>query len=151
MDLKILIAFAIFAFAASALGGSKNSRQESSLSDLCAADACSNEFTSTFPKAVAGDADAQNRVGEMLLFAEGVPQNFDAARQWFLKSSANGHAVAPNHLGRIYLNGEGVTKNDREACKWYKLSAERGDVAGRQNVAMCETGLGLAKDSEKAK
>jgi drug/metabolite transporter (DMT)-like permease len=95
------------------------------------------EFPSLLVRAEKGDAESQNKVGEMLLFGEGVKQDFPDAMKWFLKSSEQGNAVAPNHIGRLYLNGEGVIRNAQEACKWYRLSAERGDSAGKQNADSC--------------
>ena len=98
-----------------------------------------DSYSSLLTQADQGDQIAQNRVGEMLLFGQGVKQDFQAALQWFLKSSSQGNAVAANHLGRLYLNGEGVARNVPEACKWYKFSAEHGDSAGLKNSEWCKS------------
>jgi len=95
------------------------------------------EFPTLLAKAQNGDAESQNRVGEMLLFGQGVEQNPVEAMKWFLKASEQGIGVAANHIGRLYLNGEGVKKNEAEACKWYKLAAERGDPGGIHNAKTC--------------
>ena len=100
------------------------------------------EFPDLLARAEKGDANVQNKVGEMLLFGDGVKQDFSAAMVWFQRSAAKGNAAAPNHIGRLYLNGEGVEKNVQEACKWYALAAERGDVTGgKENAQMCATKL----------
>jgi len=98
-----------------------------------------------------GNADAQNRVGEMYHFAEGVKQDYQEAKKWYLKAVANCHPVAPNHLGRIYLHGEGVKYNPQEAMKWYLMSAERNDPAGQWNTAKgYYLGQGVQRDLKKA-
>ena len=111
--------------------------QPPGLSQVCAAGKCSDTFKAMMGKAEGGDADAENRVGEMLHFGQGAPRDFDAARQWYLRASDHGHPVAPNHLGRLYLNGEGVKKDVREACRWYAISGQRGDPSGRENARWC--------------
>lgn len=97
------------------------------------------EFPDLLTQAEKGDPEIQNKVGEMLLFGQGVQQDVSAAKDWFIKSSANGNAPAANHLGRIYRNGEGVDRNEVEACKWYHLAADRGDTSGaKENVKICD-------------
>lgn len=107
--------------------------------DYCGKSTCSTQFLTELKKAESGNPNAQNHVGEILHFGKkGVPQNYLAAKYWYMKATDNGHKVAPNHLGRLYLNGEGVTKDEKEACKWYKVSADRGDKAGKANLAACK-------------
>lgn len=117
---------------------------------VCQKKKCSAEFVDALHKAEAGDANAQNRVGEMLHFGEGVQQDYLAAKDWYLKAAEGGHAVAPNHLGRLFLNGEGVVKDSAEACRWYKISAERGDIAGEHNFATCKHDGTKAKPGKHA-
>lgn len=98
-----------------------------------------------------GDPDAQNRVGEMYHFAEGVAQNFQEAMKWYLRASENCHPVAPNHIGRLYLNGEGVKKDPNQAAKWYLIAAERGDPFGQWNTAFAYYhGNGVKRDLKRA-
>jgi hypothetical protein len=49
-----------------------------SVDSVCSAHDCSEEFTQAYSKAVAGDADPQNRVGEMLLFGKDVAVDYHA-------------------------------------------------------------------------
>lgn len=126
--------FAVFAlFALAAIAGPPG------VAELCSKGGCSDNFKSVLAAAEKGDAEEQNRAGEMLHFGEGAPKAPQAALQWYLRASSQGHAVAANHIGRMYLNGEGVQKDEREACRWYALSAARGDEAGRKNAAWCKT------------
>src|SRR4029077_11408718 len=61
--------------------------------------------------AAAGDADAQNNLGEMYLNGAGVDKDYAQALSWFQKSAAAGNATAENTLGWMYLNGAGVDKD----------------------------------------
>ncbi|MEM7121802.1 MAG: tetratricopeptide repeat protein [Pseudomonadota bacterium] len=78
------------------------------------------------PLAEAGDADAQNALGDMYLYGRGVPRDAEAAIGWYEQAAAQGHADAQNHLGVIYANGFGVDVDRVTAFMWWKLAAERG-------------------------
>ncbi len=78
------------------------------------------------PLAEAGDADAQNALGDMHLYGRGVPRDAAAAIGWYEQAAAQGHAGAQNHLGVIYANGFGVEADRVSAYMWWKLAAARG-------------------------
>jgi beta-lactamase regulating signal transducer with metallopeptidase domain len=113
------------------------SKQKVNEAKYCSNSSCSEEFKKELAMAVMGDAEAQNKVGEMLHFSRGVKQNFAEALRWYLKAVEKKHGQASNHIGRIYLNGEGVPKNAVEACGWYIKSGEWGHVWGMMNAASC--------------
>lgn len=110
-----------------------------------------SEFISTLSNAKNGDRDAQNKIGEMYQFGEGVPVDYLGALDWYKKASEQGHSVAPNHIAALYLNGEGVKRDLQEACKWLLLSAERGYAVAQYNVAHCYQEVKGMEDPEKAK
>jgi len=64
-----------------------------------------NEFGKALPLytrlANAGNADAQFRLGEMVWFGDGTPQDLEAARRWFEKSAAGGNADAREALAAL--------------------------------------------------
>ena len=78
------------------------------------------------PLAEAGDADAQNALGDIYLYGRGVPRDAAAAIGWYEQAAAQGHADAQNHLGVIYANGFGVEVDRVTAFMWWKLAAARG-------------------------
>jgi TPR repeat protein len=89
------------------------------------------------PLAKLNNAEAQNLLGELYHFGgEGVPVDYQKAREWYLKAVKGGNGVAANHLGRLYLNGEGVQKDEKEAEAWYKKGMELGDEAAKHNYEM---------------
>ena len=79
------------------------------------------------PLAEAGDADAQNALGDMYLYGRGVPRDPTVAIDWYERAAAQGHAGAQNHLGVIHANGYGVAVDRVTAFMWWKLAAERGN------------------------
>ena len=82
-----------------------------------------------------GTAEAQIRLGRMLLSGEGLPLDHRAAFACFLAAAAAGSAEAQNLLGRCHDNGWG-TRPDREAAKrCYRTAAEAGDYRGAHNHA----------------
>jgi TPR repeat protein len=82
-----------------------------------------------------GTADAQIRLGRMLLAGEGLPLDHRAAFACFISAAAGGNPEAQNLLGRCHENGWG-TKPDREAARrCYRTAAEGGDYRGAHNHA----------------
>lgn len=84
------------------------------------------EFDTLLPKAESGDAVAQNRVGEMYEFGQGVERNGDTAFQWYSRAAEQGNVTAWHNLGRAYNFGTGVAQDYAKAEEWYIKAAERG-------------------------
>lgn len=84
------------------------------------------ELQTVIPAAESGDAEAQNRLGEMAEFGYGMDRDPNLALQWFLKAADQGLAAAQHNLGRAYNFGTGVEQDFTEAERWYRLAAERG-------------------------
>ena len=79
------------------------------------------------PLAEAGDTNAQNGLGVMYNYGEGVPQDYKEAVKWYTLAAEQGEADAQFNLGLMYKNGNGVPQNYKETVKWYTLAAEQGD------------------------
>lgn len=84
------------------------------------------EFDSTLPQAESGNAAAQNRIGEMLEFGQGVDRDADAAFSWYQKAADQGNVTAWHNLGRAYNFGTGVPQDYIKAEEWYLKAAEQG-------------------------
>ena len=82
------------------------------------------------PKAEAGDAEAQFRLGQMYALGHGFKQNFNSAIEWYEKAAAQGNAKARIALGVLYFHGTGVEKNKDKAREWFeKAAAQNNPVA----------------------
>jgi TPR repeat protein len=73
-----------------------------------------------------GHTEAQNSLGSLYQFGEGVPQDYAQARSWYEKAEASGHATAICNLGYLYATGLGVSTNLDQAKKLFIRSAEKG-------------------------
>ncbi|KDE40552.1 MAG: tetratricopeptide repeat protein [Nitrincola lacisaponensis] len=84
------------------------------------------EYARLLPLAEAGNAEAQNRLGEMLEFGQGVERDKNAAFDWYQLAADQGEVSAWHNLGRSYNFGTGVEQDYAVAEQWYRQAAERG-------------------------
>ncbi len=73
-----------------------------------------------------GDAEAQFALAVRYEHAEGVPRDYDRARELYCSAVAQGHVDAAVKLAWIYLNGRGVTRDDAIGAAWLRFAAGRG-------------------------
>ena len=80
-----------------------------------------------------GDAEAQNNLGVMYDYGEGVPKDFAEAVKWYRKAAVQGDVEAQTNLGFMYLTGYGVPKDYVQAYMWSYLAAARDNKMARKN------------------
>jgi hypothetical protein len=76
-------------------------------------------------KAKAGDASAQEKLGQTYYYGRGVKIDLKEAAKWYRKSAEQGDPSGQNSLGMMYLQGEGVDKDITEGLKWLHKSADQ--------------------------
>src|ERR1700689_2324376 len=76
--------------------------------------------------AACGIAEAQLRLGRMLLEGEGMAPDRKAAFACFLAAAESGHAEAHNMLGRCHELGWGTAIDRPAAAARYRIAAEAG-------------------------
>ncbi|MDO6562714.1 tetratricopeptide repeat protein [Amphritea sp. 1_MG-2023] len=86
------------------------------------------ELKSVQPAAENGDANAQNRLGEMYEFGYGVTRDAAQAIQWYQLAADQGFVAAQHNLGRAYNFGTGIQQDFALAEKWYLKAAEQGHM-----------------------
>jgi len=79
----------------------------------------------TLAYAQAGDARRQYEMGKMCYYGDGMPQDYEAAVEWWQKAAEQGNYEAQLALVSAYRTGTGVEKNQRLANYWL-------EHAGRQ-------------------
>lgn len=84
------------------------------------------EYNQRLPIAEAGNGEAQNRIGEMLEFGQGIDRDKQAAFSWYQLAADQGEVSAWHNLGRSYNFGTGVSQDFKMAEDWYRQAAERG-------------------------
>jgi uncharacterized protein len=96
-------------------------------------------------------AEAQVRLGRMLLAGEGVDENRPAAFAWFARAADAGDAQAQNMLGRCCEHGWGVPRSAELAAVWYARAAETGDAWAQYNLGhLYLDGNGVPRDAATA-
>jgi TPR repeat protein len=96
-------------------------------------------------------AEAQVRLGRMLLAGEGVEENKPAAFAWFARAADAGNSEAQNMLGRCCEHGWGVPCSVELAAVWYTRAAEAGDAWAQYNLGhLYLDGIGVTRDAATA-
>lgn len=82
-------------------------------------------------KALAGDAKAQNQIGDAYYMGNGVAKDHKKAFEWYSKAYQQGHLDATDSLALMYGNGQYVQYNILQAEKLYKTAASQGHAASQ--------------------
>jgi len=101
--------------------------------------------------ATAGSAAAQDNLGRMYEFGQGVGQDYAKALALFQAAAQQGVSQAWVDLGVMYALGRGVQKDDAHATDCYRKAAELGNQFGQHNLAnQYKIGVGVAQDYDQA-
>jgi len=101
--------------------------------------------------AACGIAEAQVRLGRMLLEGQGVARDERAAFACFLCAAASGDREAKNMLGRCYENGWGTARDVTRAAEYFRAAAEAGLDWGQYNLGhLLLDGTGVERDPDEA-
>jgi TPR repeat protein len=104
------------------------------------------------PLAQQGNAVAQNHLGIMYYYGEGVQQDYTKAFEWQMKAAEQGNAAGMLDVGAAYSNGQGVAENDQVGHQWYLKAANKGNSQAQYNVGLnYKDGVGTPADVNEAK
>lgn len=73
-----------------------------------------------------GEADAQNKLGELYYAGDEIDQDLDQAAYWFKEAAKQKHATAMYNLGLCFINGEGVERNETTGMGFIRQAAKLG-------------------------
>lgn len=82
-------------------------------------------------QAIAGDAKAQNQIGDAYYMGNGVAKDYKKAFEWYSKSAKQGNLDATDSLALMYGNGQYVAYNILQSEKLYQLAASQGHSASQ--------------------
>lgn len=103
------------------------------------------------PLAEQGNADAQNMLGYMYRFGEGVEPNYELARKWYRLAADKGNPTAQNNLGVMYRLGLGGDQDFQEAFYWFRRAADQGNGGAQNHLGlMYYKGEGVSPDKVQA-
>jgi TPR repeat protein len=98
-----------------------------------------------------GLAEAEVRLGRMLLAGEGLAKDEAAAVAWFARAAKAGNIEAHNMLGRCHENGWGTARDFEAAGRHYAIAARAGDAWAQYNLGhLFLDGLGVPRDVNEA-
>jgi hypothetical protein len=83
------------------------------------------------PLAGAGNAKAEEHLGDAYAEGRGVQRDAGAAERWYEKAGLQGDTSAQLKLGSMYASGNGVARNNNFAYVWYGTAASLGSNAGK--------------------
>jgi TPR repeat protein len=96
------------------------------------------------PRASAGDASAQMKLGTLYYKGQGVSRDYAEAARLFLQSAEKGDPYAQSNLGYMYELGEGIPQDYNQAVKWYVNAAKQGNMQAQLSVGkLYEKGQGV--------
>ena len=81
-------------------------------------------------RADAGEADAQNELGQIFFLAE----KYCAAHFWFKQAIQQDHADAMQWLASCYAAGRGVPKDEHLALMWLARAAAHGSLIAKAQM-----------------
>lgn len=97
-----------------------------------------------------GDTHAEYYLGLLYEEGQGLEQDFQLARQWYLKAAGKADVDAAFALGRLYSKGLGVAQDLPEAYMWFARAARGGHYLGQQEQDKCAA-LMSAQQLEQAR
>ncbi|KAF9134822.1 hypothetical protein BGW39_005732 [Mortierella sp. 14UC] len=98
-------------------------------------------------KATRGDAGSQVELGDMYKTGNGVEQDYEAARYWYLKAANQCDPLAQSNVGDLYRLGLGTDVDHSTALSWYQKAADQGSASGQCKLGlMYEYGLAVEMD-----
>lgn len=74
-----------------------------------------------------GDPRAEYTLGRRYANADGVPQDYRAAKDWFLAAAEQGHIAAQGKVAAAFWSGKGAPQDYSKAYYWALLAQAGGD------------------------
>jgi hypothetical protein len=98
-----------------------------------------------------GNAVAANLLGVMYANGNGVPQDFSAARKWYLFASEHGNPAGEFNLALAYQRGLGTPVDMPTALRWYELAASHNYAPAKLSLGILYlNGNGVTRDKAEA-
>lgn len=84
------------------------------------------------PLAEQGHVAAQYHLGLLYEEGQGLPQDYDMARYWYLRAAEQDYVDAYFSLAEMYATGRGALSDRSLAYHWYTLAAQRGHARAKE-------------------
>ena len=98
-----------------------------------------------------GDPAAMRNVGHLYRWGQGVPQDLEAAADWYRRAAEMGLDRAQANLAMMYLQGQGVDEDPAQAAYWFSQAAIQGHTVAQYNLAqLYQQGRGVQRNEALA-
>ena len=87
-----------------------------------------------------GNPSAQNNIGHMYRYSQGVSQDYKEAVKWYRMAAEQGYVTAQSNLGGMYYYGYGVLQSYEDAYAWWVIAAANGNEQARKNMEVAQGG-----------
>lgn len=101
-------------------------------------------------QAMAGNAEAQFLLSQLLVTLNRGPLDKEDALRWLQRAAAGGHADAQFALAARYERGDGLPVDDAEAVTWYRAAARQGHDQARERLRAIYREAGIPLPEEVA-
>jgi len=101
-------------------------------------------------QALAGNAEGQFLLSQLLVTLKRGPQDQADALRWLQRAAAGGNADAQFALAARYERGDGVAVDDAEAVTWYRAAARQGHDQARERLRAIYREAGIPLPAEVA-
>jgi len=102
-------------------------------------------------RALAGQAEAQYRLGKAYFSGYLVRKNYRTSAMWLAKAAAQSHLRAQTGLALMYAKGLGVRQDLPEAARLYREAAEQGSAEAQNQLGVLYAqGQGVPRDLNEA-
>lgn len=85
-----------------------------------------------------GDSLAEETIGLMYRFGQGLKQDNAQAFRWFTRAAQDMRPLSQHHLGSMYYAGEHVNKDMIKAATWMQLAARNYPAGPSRNQALSD-------------
>jgi TPR repeat protein len=94
-----------------------------------------SNFDAIRRKAEEGNAEAQNKLGELYHDPKSALKDDAQAVAWFRKAAEQGYAAAESNLADMYSEGKGVPRDWELNVYWLRRAAEHGDASSQLTLS----------------
>lgn len=91
--------------------------------------------------AKSNDDEAQFFLGVMYENGDGVSQDYDEAKKWYVLAAENCNVKAQSNLGVMYASGGYLPKDKSAAHMWFKLAELNGNKGAEINRRILEASM----------
>ena len=116
---------------------------------LLAVSSSAQDIVELRERAEAGDAEAMNLIGYLLLSGdEGVERDLAEGLSWLVKAAGMGDVKAASNLGWLFIDGSLVEQDLAEGARWLRVAADKGLPVARSLLGdLYRDGRGVPQDS----